>query len=237
MTLFNTSLKLGFGTAAISGSSGGYGFGEIDQKTAISLLHYALEKNIKIYDTAPIYGFGNAEKTLGKAFLKKREKIFYISKCGITWHQNKRVNLTNDPKICHSMLKNSLHDLQTDYLDLYMIHWPDSKVDIRKPLEVLKKYQKQGIIKHIGLCNTNLNDLTKALEIISIYAVSSELNLFNSQSYNDLKIFLQKHHIKFFGWGTLDKGIISGSVYQKRKYQASDARSWAPWWEKLKNRS
>jgi len=168
MTLLLNSISkipLAFGGAAISGEGGGYGFGDINENDSIELLNSAYDKGIRIFDTAPIYGFGLSEVRMGKAFKQTRDKVFIVSKSGVTWGENKRVDMTNDPVVTTKMLEQSLRDLQSDYIDLYMIHWPDTRVDIRRPLEVLAKAKHQGKIKHIGLCNTNIADLEKGSEI------------------------------------------------------------------------
>jgi len=71
-----SSIPLAFGGAAISGEGGGYGFGVISESEAIDLLHEAYELGLRIFDTAPIYGFGLSEIRMGKAFKQNREKVF-----------------------------------------------------------------------------------------------------------------------------------------------------------------
>jgi myo-inositol catabolism protein IolS len=225
-------IPLGFGGASISGEGGGYGFGDVSEEQANDTLAAAFDAGIRLYDTAPIYGFGLSEKRLGQYFKSKRDEIFYISKSGVDWHDTKRVNMTNDPKVTHKMLEQSLRDLQSDYIDLYMIHWPDQNVDIRKPLEVLAKAKLKGKIKHIGLCNTYMEDLKKAQEIDKIEAVQSQLNPFDTTTVEQLGEYLNEQNISFMSWGTLDKGILTRKVTQERKYDDSDCRSWAPWWDK-----
>ncbi|MCK5883311.1 MAG: aldo/keto reductase [Bacteriovoracaceae bacterium] len=221
-----------FGGASISGEGGGYGFGDITENNAIELLHFALDSGIKIFDTAPIYGFGESERRLGKAFKSKREEVFLISKSGVTWHPNRRVDMSNDPVVTQKMLEQSLRDLDTDYIDLFMVHWPDSKVDIRRPMEILSKAKHQGKIKHIGLCNTWIGDIEKAIEVDQIEAIQNQLNVFENKNFEDVRDYLKNAHTSFMSWGTLDKGIVSGRVRSGRKYDRSDARSWAPWWKK-----
>lgn len=225
-------LPLGFGCAAISGEGGGYGFGKITTDQSVNLLRSAFDLGVRVFDTAPIYGYGLSEQRLGKAFKQNRDEIFIISKSGITWHPSSRVNMTNDPKVTQKMLEQSLRDLDSDYIDLYMIHWPDEKVDIRRPLEVLAKAQKDQKIKHVGLCNTNMNDLKKAKEIVSVEVVQSQLNIFENNVIDELFPYLNENNISFMSWGTLDKGIITGRVDRERSFDESDARSWAPWWKK-----
>lgn len=232
-----SSLPIAFGGAAISGEGGGYGFGEISEADSIELLQEAYEGGIRIFDTAPIYGFGLSEIRMGKAFKNMREKVFIVSKSGVTWHENKRVDMTNDPKVAEKMLIQSLRDLNTDYIDLYMVHWPDAKVDIRKTMEVLSRAKHQGKIKHIGLCNTNVDELNKAFEIDRVEVVQSEFNLFTNQFIRtELFPYLKEKNISFMSWGTLDKGIITGRVDESRKtFDKSDCRSWAPWWKSADN--
>ena len=232
-----SSLPLAFGGAAISGEGGGYGFGDISENDAIDLLLEAYEGGIKIFDTAPIYGFGTSEVRMGKAFKNIREKVFLVSKCGVTWHENKRVDMNNDPVIAKKMLEQSLRDLNTEFIDLYMVHWPDARVDIRKTMEVLAKAKHEGKIKHIGLCNTNIEELNLAFEIERVEVVQSEFNLFTNKFVSsELFPYLKEKEISFMSWGTLDKGIITGRVdEQKRVYDKSDCRSWAPWWKSADN--
>jgi aryl-alcohol dehydrogenase-like predicted oxidoreductase len=225
------ALPVGFGGGAISGEGKGYGFGAISEIDSIYLLSKAFERGIKIFDTAPIYGFGTSETRMGKAFSKCREEVFLVSKGGITWDQNKRVDLDNSPKVITQMFEDSLKKLNTDYIDLYMIHWPDPRTDIRRPMEVLSRFKERGMVKHLGLCNSNLDEFNKAQEIEKIEVLQSEFNLFNTSAKAELLDKL-KEPVYFMGWGTLDKGIISGRVTPDRTFDSSDARSWAPWWKK-----
>ncbi len=226
-----------FGGASISGEGAGYGFGDISEADAISLLEYAFDRGVKIFDTAPIYGFGESEKRIGKAFKNNREKVFIVSKSGVTWHENKRVDMTNDPVITRKMIEQSLRDLQTDYIDLYMVHWPDENVDIRDTMEVLAKAKLEGKIKHIGLCNTNEDEFVKASEVDRVEVLQSQFNFFEQDIKKDLFPIIKDQDLSLMSWGTLDKGILTGRVNRDRKFDKSDCRSWAPWWKAMDKES
>lgn len=226
-----SSIRYAFGGAAISGEGGGYGFGQITEDESIELLHFALSLGVRIYDTAPIYGFESSEKRMGLAFEKMRDQAFLISKSGVTWHNNHRVNMTNDPRVALKMLEQSRKNLKSDYIDLYMVHWPDPKIDIRFTLEVYQQALHKGWIKYCGLCNTNISEIQKAQEVVPIHVVQNEFNYFQNSS-KELFPFLQQQKMSFMGWGTLDKGILSGRVNENRIFDSFDARSWAPWWKK-----
>jgi myo-inositol catabolism protein IolS len=223
---------VGFGGAAISGEGGGYGFGEISESDAIDLVKRAFDLGINLFDTAPIYGFGESERRLGKALKSIRDKVWVISKSGVSWHPNRRVNMTNDPKVTLQMLEQSLRDLNTDYIDLYMIHWPDQQVDIRRPMEILAQAQHEKKIRFLGLSNTNPGDYERASQIARIEVLQSEYNAFTRYPEEELWPLVKAHRLGFMSWGTLDKGILTGRVSdEKRKFDPSDARSHAPWWK------
>jgi aryl-alcohol dehydrogenase-like predicted oxidoreductase len=169
--------RIVFGAASISGEGAGYGFGDISSNDSIDLLSYAYSEGINVFDTAPIYGFGESETRLGLAFEKIRDEVVICSKAGVGWHDNKRVNMSNEPKLIAKMFDESRRRLKSDYIDIYMIHWPDKNVDIRKSLEPLYKLKNQGAIKYIGLCNTHPSDLSLSQDIDFI---QSEFNYFNN---------------------------------------------------------
>lgn len=220
-----------FGGAALSGEGGGYGFGRLED--ARGLLERSFELGVNIFDTAPIYGFGESEKVLSTFIKDKRENVRVISKSGVYWHENKRVDMTNDPKITAKMFEDSLRRLDSDYIDLYMIHWPDSKVDIRYPLEVLAKFKEQGKVLEIGLCNTYMGDLKPAEEVVPIKVVQSQFNVYDGPP-EDVKEYIQEKNLSFMAWGPFDKGILTGRVSKKREqakdYDENDCRKNAPWW-------
>ena len=223
--------QIGFGGASISGDGGGYGFGPISDDDSLALLGSSFEKGINLYDTAPVYGFRKSEQMIGKAFAGIRDKLFIVSKGGITWDDRKRIHIDNNPKTVQDMLERSLKDLRTDYIDLYMIHWPDRNIDIRKPMEYLSRAKDDGKIRAIGLCNTSDDEITKAGEIDRVDALQAECNLFNPLPFESLRPTLKEQKMGFMSWGTLDKGILTGRVTPGRTFDPLDARSWAPWWK------
>ncbi len=226
--------RLGFGGAAVAGDEGGYSFSGLAEEESIQLLKEAFHLGFRVFDTAPIYGFGESERRIGKAFKNCREKVFITSKSGVTWHDNRRVDMSNDPQITEKMLEQSLRDLDTDYIDLYMIHWPDPKVDICYPMEILAKAKLAGKIKSIGLCNTQWEDLERANQVDRVEVVQSQFNAFETEACS-LFEKLQALQISFQSWGTLDKGILTGAVTKKRElskdYEKGDCRKKAPWWD------
>lgn len=226
-----SELPYAFGGAAVSGEGGGYGFGKVSDPQG--LLGAAYDLGVTLFDTAPIYGFGQSEVEFSKFIKDKREKVRVISKSGVYWQSSKRVDMTNDPKITQKMLEESLKRLNTEYIDLYMIHWPDANVDIRYPLEVLAKAKEQGKILEVGLCNTHLEDLKVAEEVVPVRVVQSQHNIYD-QPPQEVVDYIKEKALSFMAWGPFDKGILTGRVTKKREqakdYDQEDCRKSAPWW-------
>lgn len=222
---------IGFGTAGLSGSNGGYGFGSISKKESINILNEAFHLGINIFDTAPVYGLNNAEKVLSEFIKTEREKKIVISKGGIDWHENKRINLCNSPRTIKKMIENSLKNLDS-YIDIYMIHYPDDRNDIRFALEVLVDYKNKGLINNIGVSNPSSDDLKKAQKQFNLNIFQFERNIFKPKFIDEISDHIEVENNFFTTWGTFDKGILTGSVYKDRKYEKCDARSFAPWWKK-----
>ena len=224
-------IPLVFGGAAVSGECGGYGFGAISHDDSLELLRFAYERGVRLFDSAPIYGFGESERRIGKAF-RGGEDVFLISKSGVTWDGSRRVNLSNDPKVAESMLERSLRNFGRDVIDLYMVHWPDPRVDIRRTLEVFLRAKERGRIKHIGLCNTSGEEMRRAREVVPVEYVQSEFHLLCP---HPPRVFSHLEDALFMSWGTLDKGILTRRVGRKRElakdYSAGDCRRKAPWWK------
>ncbi|KAB8029136.1 aldo/keto reductase [Fluviispira multicolorata] len=219
---------LGFGGAALSGDEGGYGFGKISDEKAHDLLQYAYEKGVTLFDTAPIYGFGNSEKRIGRSLSgvsQIRKKIILVSKLGATWNKEKVRILDNSPDSVKRMLSESLENLKTDYLDLYMIHWPDAKNPLEKTMEALLRAKEEGLIRNIGVCNFDEFQLSRALNVGNVDVLQNPFSMLDITAKNELFTFIKERNIGFMAYGTLAKGMLSGSFSNNKIFDSSDVRS------------
>lgn len=218
---------IGFGGGSISGTQGGYGYGDVSENEAISTLQHAYENGITLFDTAPIYGFGASEQRIGKALSGNsaiRKRITIVTKLGVDWDENKFTNVSNSPETIHRMLEKSLRDLQTDYIDVYMIHWPDANTPIELTMKTLSDYKRAGVIRAIGASNFDTDLISKANKVDRIEVLQSEFNAFNNTNAKALFEYCKRTQTGFMAYGPLAKGILSGRVTKDRKYDTSDFR-------------
>lgn len=188
-TILNNGVKMpwvGFGTFKIK-----------DKNTAISSVKEALRLGYRHIDTAAIYG---NEEAVGEAIKEsnvKREDIFLTSKLWNSEHDYDRALKAFDE---------SLRKLGTDYLDLYLIHWPGkSNKDAWKALE---KLYHDGRIKAIGVSNFKIHHLEELINECDIVPAVNQVEYHPEYPQTELHEFCKKHKIQLEAWGPLMQGKI-----------------------------
>ncbi len=173
----------------------------------IESIKYAVKNGINLIDTAEYYGDGHSEELVGKAIKDfNRNDIFIISKVWPT-------HLHYDDVIRSA--KASLKRLNTDYIDLYLIHWPNPKIPVKETLNAMNELLEMGLIKNIGVSNFDIAGLMDAMNNIKtgkIIADEVEYNLENYYIEDDLIPFCERNNIKVIGYSPLNHGRISKKV-------------------------
>jgi diketogulonate reductase-like aldo/keto reductase len=157
----------------------------------------AVKSGYRIIDTATYYQNFEA---IAKALKGQSRSSFYI--ISKVWHDRQSpIDLCKD-------LEWTLEQLQTDYLDAYLLHWPNSEISIDKTLETMEKLQQAKKIRHIGLSNISVNHLKRAFEVcIPIHWVQIEMHPY----FYDHKFleFCQEYSMVVQAWAPLGRGRIS----------------------------
>ncbi|MFQ7290305.1 MAG: aldo/keto reductase [Lacrimispora saccharolytica] len=137
---------------------GGYGWGNVQESELIRAVHVALEQGITFFDTADTYGLGQSEITLGKALGQHRREVAIASKFGVRVGGGKTV-YDNSPQWIRDALEGSLRRLNTDYIDLYQVHYRDGVTPIEAVVDTLDELKRKGYIRYYGLSNIHQEDI------------------------------------------------------------------------------
>ncbi len=225
MRLAHTDLSLprmGLGGWAFGG---GYDWGALDKPSAEKAVYAALDAGIKLIDTAPVYGDGESERFLGSILKGRRKEVLLASKCGLV----KNGSWTDHdlrPASIRAQLEKSLIRLQTDYLDLYQIHYPDPQVPLQEAVGELGRLRQEGKIRAMGLCNVNEEQIRLALCAGPVDTVQNEFSLLHPAPGGEVRRVCKEHGLAFIGYGTLCGGILSGKYKTAPNLRRADARNY-----------
>jgi aryl-alcohol dehydrogenase-like predicted oxidoreductase len=217
--------RISLGTWAI----GGWMWGGTDEAESIRTIHTAIDKGINLIDTAPVYGFGASEKIVGKALAQKncRDKVFISTKTGLDW-QDGKVFRNCSPAYLKKNFADSLKNLQTDYVDILYIHWPDPLEPFAETAKVLHQFLKAGKIKAVGVSNYSSEQIQAFKQGGPVHIVQPPYNLFEREIEADLMPFCHKHNLHLMTYGALCRGLLSGKVTPARNFAGDDLRNYDP---------
>ncbi|MBI2743420.1 MAG: aldo/keto reductase [Chlamydiales bacterium] len=214
--------RVALGTWAIGGSS----WGGTSEKESIATILSALERGINVLDTAPAYGAGVSEKFVGKAIQesKKRDKIVLSTKGGLEFLPDHNVVRNLTPAFLERDFHNSLKRLQTDYIDIYFLHWPDPLAPIEETARFIERLYQEGKIRSIGLSNFNEEQCSLFRKIAPCHFCQDPYNLFEREIESGLLSYCKKEKITLMTYSALCRGLLSGKMSQKRVFHGDDLR-------------
>jgi diketogulonate reductase-like aldo/keto reductase len=166
----------------------GYGSYGIYNKKHIDSIKYALDCGINFIDTAESYNNGDSEIMIGRAIKDVRKKVFLATKVSAE-------NLSYNDVLNSCYL--SLMRLNTNYIDLYQIHWPNSNIPLLSTLEAMRTLLKSGHIRYVGVSNFTYKQLEKAYEFLgnSLVSIQNEYNPIERTVEDEILPFCEKNGI------------------------------------------
>lgn len=224
ITLKNSDLKVS--RLCMGGCPmGGYGWGNTQEQELVDAVHTALEEGITFFDTADTYGLGQSELTLGKALGVHRKEVVIASKFGVRMNNGKTF-YDNSPKWIREALDGSLKRLNTDYIDLYQVHYRDGVTPIVEVIDTLEEMKKVGKIRCYGLSNLHHSDLAElTLYIGRFVSFQDEYSLACRKNEADILELSEKLQMTPLTWGSLGQGILTGKYNKDTIFGSDDRRS------------
>ena len=194
-------------------------------------LQAGLDAGFTLIDTAEMYGNGLSEKLIGDTIQGySREKLFLVSK--VYPHNAGR------PQIYDS-IDQTLHNLKTDYLDMYLIHWPLPNPEYKdwKELDVetwrgLEELYKAGKVKAIGVSNFLLHHLESLIQNCEIMPMADQIEFHPGQMQEETVSYCKDHNIIVEAWSPLGTGRMLSNEMLKSiaaKYGKSAAQLCIRW--------
>jgi aryl-alcohol dehydrogenase-like predicted oxidoreductase len=217
--------RVGFGAWAIGGGDWEFGWGPQDDEQSIAAIHHALEQGINWIDTAAVYGFGHSEQIVGRALQGLAERPYVFTKCSLLEGPGRKEvpNLKRDSILREAA--NSLQRLGVDAIDLYQIHWPIPAADIQEGWAALAELKEQGLVRHIGVSNFDVDQLRVIQQIAPVQTLQPEYSLIERDIEREILPFAQQQGIGVIAYSPMGSGMLSGGMTRKR-LQSMPEQDW-----------
>jgi aryl-alcohol dehydrogenase-like predicted oxidoreductase len=204
---------------------GGWMWGGTDERESVATIRAALDQGINLIDTAPAYGFGVSEETVGRAVASAglRSRAVIATKVGLEWRDGKIYRNATRERIMQEV-EQSLRRLRTDYIDIYQVHWPDPLVPIEETAEAMLTLHDQGKIRAIGVSNFSVAQMERFRRIAPLHVLQPPYNLFERAIESDILPYCRANNIATFGYGALCRGLLSGRMRPETTFDGDDLR-------------
>lgn len=157
--------RVGFGAWAVGGGGYDWGWGAQEDEDSIAAIHHAIELGVNWIDTAAQYGFGHSEEVVGRALAGLPEPPYVFTKGGQPEGPGKTTVQSLKRDSLRRELEGSLARLGVDAIDLYQIHWPIPDEEVEEGWSTFVELKEEGLIRHIGVSNFNVEQLRRAQAI------------------------------------------------------------------------
>ncbi|BAS26537.1 aldo/keto reductase [Limnochorda pilosa] len=216
--------RIALGTWAM----GGWLWGGTDVEAAVRAIHEALDLGITTIDTAAVYGFGLSEEIVARALREKgvpRDRVVIATKCGMEWDEQENVRRNSSPQRIRKEVEDSLRRLQTDYIDLYQVHWPDPDVPIQETARVLSQLHAEGKVRAIGVSNYGVGEMQAWREVAPLHSDQPPYSLLRREIEADVLPYAREHGIAILAYSPLARGLLTGKFTAEASFPPGDSRA------------
>ena len=212
-----------------------------EDNNSTNIIHAAIDLGVNLFDVAPVYGWYHSEQVLGKALKGGyRQKVVIASKCGLLFDENHKTRNDLTKKSILEEIDGSLSRLQTDYIDIYQLHWPDHNTPIEETADALKEIKAAGKIRYVGLSNFSQEDVAKFEAIVPVDCQQGLYNMLerNTSSYHGIPLeyktedemlkTVREMGQAFLPYSPYMQGLLTGRFTKEHKFSSTDIRNENP---------
>jgi aryl-alcohol dehydrogenase-like predicted oxidoreductase len=217
-----TNLKvsaIGFGCWEIGGT-----YGRIDESEYRRAVQAAIDNGITCFDTAEAYGMGVSEEALAWALSGRRRNVSIVTKFGVGYSEMPNRRDSTRSRVMASIEK-SLQRLQTDHVDVYLVHWPDPDTGLDETMHALDDIVRQGKARYIGVSNFRLAQIEECMRLRPVDVVQYGWNMFDRRMQAEIFPYCEAKQIGVMAYGSLAYGMLSGTFHAGMQFEESDWRS------------
>lgn len=204
---------------------GGAGWDQNPEETKMDAIRASFEQGVNIFDTAPAYNAGAAERILGETLEKMgvRKDVILSTKCGNDFVNGQYVHCGKRDHVL-AQCDASLRNLRTDYIDLYILHWPQDDTTPEETLGAMMELKKAGKVRFLGLSNHSVVQMEEAAKYADIDFIQVQYSMLEREREVEMK-YAEAHGMATMGYGVLGGGLLTGRYRELRTYETMDSRN------------
>ncbi len=184
----------------------------------------AVDRGITCFDTAPVYGNGESEQMLGKALGSRRKDVVVVTKCGAGYANRPPKGRDGRREAIFASVDESLRNLQTDYVDVLMPHWPDTGTSFEETMLAMDDLVQQGKVRAVGLSNFSMEQIKECEAARRVDVLQHSYHMFDRRVETTIHPYCEQQGIGVMGWASLANGILSGAFTAETKLPDNDWR-------------
>ena len=212
---------IAFGTWQLGGD-----WGVTDEEAAVATIRRAADSGINFFDTAQAYGFGASETVLAKALKgRPRDQVVIATKGGLRPIAGGGIVRDSSPDWIRRGVDSSLKALGTDYIDLYQVHWPDTKVPFAETAGALADLKAAGKVRHVGVSNFDAAEMDEFNRTLPVETLQPVYHLFRRDIEESVLPYTKANDIGVLVYGPLGHGLLSGALSTETRFALDDWRS------------
>lgn len=218
---------IGLGANAVGGHNL---YPNLDEEVGKDLVRTAIHHGINFIDTAFSYGPKRSEELIAEVVKESgnRHELVIATKVAQKYVDGKTI-IDNSPAFLRSEVEKSLMRLQTDYIDLLYIHYPDDQTPKDEAVGALKQLKDEGKIRAIGVSNFSLEQLKEANKDDYVDVVQGEYNLLSRFAETNYFPYIIEKNITFIPYFPLASGLLTGKYTKDSTF--SDLRNRLPYFQ------
>jgi aryl-alcohol dehydrogenase-like predicted oxidoreductase len=210
---------IGFGCWEIGG-----GYGEVDEAEFDRAVGRALDLGINCFDTAEGYGLGASERSLGKALGSRRDEAIIVTKFGMNYRDMPNLRDSSRERALAS-IDRSLKNLGTDYVDVYLVHFPDRRTPLEETMGALDDIVRDGKARFVGVSNFMRDEIEACNRIRRVDVAQYGWNMFDRRMQREIFPYCADEGIGVMAYGSLAYGLLTGTFTENMDFGSADWRA------------